>query len=63
MNDYLEINSHRIGPDYSTYIVAEKSANHNQSFDDAVKIIEVARKFTAKNVRSIRLELVCIPAT
>ena len=51
MNKFLEINNRRIGPDYSTYIVAEMSANHNQSFDEAVKIIEAAQQAGADAVK------------
>jgi len=42
-----EMNGQRIGPGYLTYIIAEMSANHNRSFDKAVKIID-----TAKNARA-----------
>jgi pseudaminic acid synthase len=51
MNNYLEINSRRIGPGYSAYIVAEMSANHNQSFDEAVKIIEAAKQSGANAIK------------
>ena len=36
------IQGRQIGPQYPTYIVAEISANHNQVFERAVKIIEAA---------------------
>ena len=51
MNNYIEINGRRIGPGYSTYVVAEMSANHNQSFDDAVKIIEAAKQGGADAIK------------
>jgi len=40
----IEINGRRIGPGYPTYIVAEMSANHNQDFEQAVKILEAAKE-------------------
>jgi len=43
MNHYMEIKGRRIGPGYPTYLVAEMSANHNQNFDEAVKLIEAAK--------------------
>ena len=51
MNDYLEINNRRIGSGYPAYIVAEMSANHNQSFDDAAKIIEAATQSGADAIK------------
>ena len=41
---YIEIGGRRIGPGFPTYIVAEMSANHNQDYDQAVKIIEAAKE-------------------
>jgi pseudaminic acid synthase len=50
--DYcIEINNRRIGPSYQTYIIAEMSANHNQSFDQAVKILEAAKEAGADAVK------------
>jgi N-acetylneuraminate synthase len=51
MNIYMDINGRRIGPGQPTYVVAEMSANHNQSFDQAVKIIEAARDAGADGVK------------
>jgi len=51
ISNYLEINSRRIGPGYSTYVVAEMSANHNQSFDEAVKIIQAAKHSGADAIK------------
>lgn len=48
---YITINGRRIGPGYPTYIVAEVSANHNQSFDEAVQIIEAAAAAGADAVK------------
>jgi len=38
----FKINGRAIGHQYPTYIIAEVSANHNQDFDQAVKIVEAA---------------------
>jgi pseudaminic acid synthase len=47
----FKINSRIIQPGYATYIVAEMSANHNQDFDQAVKIIEVAKQVGADAIK------------
>ena len=43
----------RIGPGNSTFIVAEMSGNHNQSFDNALKIIDAAAE---SGVDAIKLQ-------
>ena len=43
MNNYIEIQGTRIGPDYEPYIIAELSANHNGDINAAFKIIESAK--------------------
>lgn len=43
-NCYIEINGRRIGPGLSTYIIAEMSANHGQSYEQAVKILQTAKE-------------------
>lgn len=48
---FIKINKRRIGPGYPTYIIAEMSANHNQKFDQAVKIIEAAKEAGADAVK------------
>lgn len=48
---YITIDKRRIGPSYTTYFVAEMSANHNQNFDTAVKIIEAAKKAGADAIK------------
>jgi pseudaminic acid synthase len=42
MTDFI-INGSLIGAGYSTYIIAELSANHNQSFEQAVSLIKAAK--------------------
>lgn len=44
MKDFIEINGRRIGSDFPCYIVAEVSANHNGSFEQAVEIIKAAKQ-------------------
>ena len=51
MESIIEINGRRIGPGLPTYIVAEMSGNHNQKFDDAVRIIEAAKDAGADAVK------------
>lgn len=43
MTRRIEINGRAIGAGCPTYIIAEMSANHGQSFDEAVKIIDAAK--------------------
>ena len=47
MNSFIEINRRRIGARYRAYIVAEVSANHDQDFDRAVKLVRVAKEVGA----------------
>jgi len=47
----ITINNRVIGPGHPTYIVAEMSANHNQKFEQAVKIIEAAKKAGADAIK------------
>ena len=51
MNFYMEIKGRRIGPGHPTYIVAEMSGNHNQNFDQAVKLIEAAKDAGADAIK------------
>ena len=47
----IRINNRSIRPQRPTYIVAELSANHNQDFDQAVKIVEEAKRAGADAVK------------
>jgi pseudaminic acid synthase len=51
MDRQIQINSQKIGPGHSVYIIAEMSANHNQNYDQAVKIIEAAKEAGADAVK------------
>lgn len=47
----IKINNRVIGPGQPVYIIAEMSANHNQSFDQATKIIEAAKETGADAIK------------
>jgi pseudaminic acid synthase len=51
MNYSIEIRGRQIGVGNKVYIVAEMSANHNQNFDEAVKIINAAKEAGADAVK------------
>jgi pseudaminic acid synthase len=51
MNDLIRINGRPIGADYSPYIIAEMSANHNGNIDNAFKIIDMAKESGADAVK------------
>jgi pseudaminic acid synthase len=51
MTRHLEIRGRQIGPGKPVYIVAELSANHNQDFEQAVQIIDAAKKAGADAVK------------
>lgn len=51
MNPYITINNRKIGADFAPYIIAEMSANHNGSMDNAFKIIEQAKLCGADAVK------------
>jgi pseudaminic acid synthase len=44
MSDSIEINGRRIGPRQPVYVIAELSANHNQDYAQAVRLIEAAHQ-------------------
>ncbi len=51
MSSFVEINGRHIGSGHSTYIIAEMSANHNQDFEQAVRIIEAAKEAGADAIK------------
>jgi N-acetylneuraminate synthase len=51
MNVPFEINGRLIGPQEPVYIVAEMSANHNQDFEQAVRILHAAKEAGADAVK------------
>jgi len=48
---YIEINGCKIGSGFPIYIIAELSANHRQQFDEAVKLVEAAKRAGADAVK------------
>jgi N-acetylneuraminate synthase len=50
-NPCIAINGRLISPDHPPYIIAELSANHNGQLDNAIKIIEEAKKAGADAVK------------
>jgi pseudaminic acid synthase len=51
MTEIIHIGTRAIGPGQPVYIVAELSANHNQSFDHAVRIVRAAKDAGADAVK------------
>jgi len=51
MTDCIEIGKRRIGPGNPVYCIAEVSANHNQDFAQAARIIEAAKNAGADAVK------------
>jgi len=51
MDSHIKINGRRIGPGEPVYIIAEMSANHNQAFDQALKILKVAKEAGADAIK------------
>lgn len=47
----MQIASHKIGPGNPVYIVAELSANHNQDFERAVRIVHAAKQAGADAIK------------
>lgn len=51
MKRVIEVNGHHIGPGFPTYIVAEMSANHNQDYRQAVRLVEAAKEAGADAIK------------
>jgi len=51
MNEHIVINKRQISKGKPSYIIAEMSANHNQDFNQAVRIIEAAKEAGADAVK------------
>jgi len=51
MSNIIDINGRRIGLNYSPYVIAEMSANHNGEIDNAYKIIDMAKTCGADAIK------------
>lgn len=51
MNHHITIGSLKVGPGNPVWIIAELSANHNQDFDQAVKLIKAAKEAGADAIK------------
>lgn len=51
MNPSFKINGRAIGPNFAPYIIAEMSANHNGKLENALQLIEEAKKAGADAVK------------
>ena len=51
MKPFIEINSRRVGPGEPVYIIAEISANHNQDFEQALRLLHTAKEAGADAVK------------
>lgn len=51
MDKIIEIQGRKIGEGYPAFIIAEMSANHLQDFDNAVKLIKVAKEAGADAIK------------
>jgi len=51
MNNFITINDRKIGNNFSPYIIAEMSANHNGDINNAYKIIDMAKSTGADCVK------------
>lgn len=51
MPPQIRLGTRCVGPDHPVYVIAELSANHNQHFEQAVRIIEAAKQAGADAVK------------
>ncbi|MCS4465924.1 N-acetylneuraminate synthase family protein [Clostridium botulinum] len=51
MNNFIKIGNKKIGEGEKTFIIAEMSANHLQSFERAVEIIKKAKESGADAIK------------
>ncbi|WP_434357254.1 pseudaminic acid synthase [Parasalinivibrio latis] len=51
MNNFIEINGRKIGPDFPPYIIAELSANHNGDINRAFQIMDAAKEAGADAIK------------
>lgn len=51
MNEFITIDGKKIGPDFTPYIIAELSANHNGDINRAFEILEMAKRCGADAIK------------
>jgi N-acetylneuraminate synthase len=51
MSETIEINARVVGPGRAAYVIAELSANHNQDFEQAVRIVKAAKQAGADAIK------------
>lgn len=51
MSDFLQIGGRKIGRGHPTYIIAELSGNHNQDYDEAVRLVHAAKDAGADAIK------------
>ncbi len=51
VDPFIEINGRRVGSGHPIYVIAEMSANHNQDYDHAVRIIHAIKESGADAVK------------
>lgn len=51
VDPFIEINGRKVGMGHPTYVIAEMSANHNQDYDHAVRIIHAIKESGADAVK------------
>ncbi len=51
MSNFIQINNRNIGQEYPPYIIAEMSANHNGNINNAINLIQLAKKSGADAVK------------
>jgi N-acetylneuraminate synthase len=51
MKKHIIIHNRPVGPGHPTYIIAEMSANHNQDFEQAVRIVQAAKEAGADAIK------------
>lgn len=51
MNEFIIIDGKKIGPDFTPYIIAELSANHNGDISRAFEILEMAKRCGADAIK------------
>jgi pseudaminic acid synthase len=51
MDNFIKINGRKIGGNYTPYIIAEMSANHNGDINNAYKIIDMAKSAGADAIK------------